>query len=353
MRHRSAPDARGAGRRDDEAWGVRGTPYPRSLARTLGQRQNASYPVTSQGARSATCLLFGKSQAPSSRRVQRQERGGSAIKGRAQAGGAASWGGFGCMLESPCGRSERSRFQRVQQRGSGEEQMQSLYHAIRSRGNGPNCDAFPALIAAVHRAAATTHPRCRCGFRPGTTPKATSCHVFALGARIIGAQPRRGRRSTRHVRCVDDRVHPRVARMRHALPISCAANAAAIRRTSSRRVIWWPGSFCGRLRRAGLIAVPIPVEIGARRRAGRTRHGGGLPMRRNVPILPALVLALTVVRCVAGGRSEPAAAGPAEPCAGRGAGSEPTRPGPDRSPEARESARSLGARTAPTSSRWT
>ena len=102
-RHRSAPDARGAGRREDEAWGVRGTPYPRSLARTLGQRQHASHPATSQGARSATYLLFGKSREPSSRQAQRQERGGSAIKGRDQAGGAASWGGFGCMLESPCG----------------------------------------------------------------------------------------------------------------------------------------------------------------------------------------------------------------------------------------------------------
>src|SRR3954454_5184270 len=60
------------------------------------------------------------------------------------------------------------------------------------------------------------------------------------------------------------------------------------------QMLWWSGTLCGTFRRADPVAllVPVPLGPGARRRPGRTIHGGGLPMRRNVWLLPVLVVTL-------------------------------------------------------------
>src|SRR5262245_24699859 len=62
-------------------------------------------------------------------------------------------------------------------------------------------------------------------------------------------------------------------------------------------LIWWPRSFYGSFRRAAPVALPVlvPVGPGAWRRSGRMIPGGGLRMRRNVRILPILIVALAAI----------------------------------------------------------
>src|SRR3954471_13792874 len=99
-------------------------------------------------------------------------------------------------------------------------------------------------------------------------------------------------------------------------------------------MIWWSRTLCGRFRRADPVAllVPVPLGSGARRRPGRTIHGGGLPMRRNVWLLPVLVVTLAAVAPRAGAQDppKPAAPAPGQPPAEAEAAGAPKPPAVER-----------------------
>ena len=153
-----------------------------------GETRPTPRQARAQGPRLTYCSRRARNRQAAS--AQRQERGGSAIKGRDQAGGAASWGGFGCMLESPCGGASDQDSNGCSNGLRERPQMQSLYHAIRSRGNAPELPCVsgvaPSALRASPRGQQSGAPSVASGPERPRRPRVAT--FFALVARIIAAR---------------------------------------------------------------------------------------------------------------------------------------------------------------------